>query len=310
MKFGVMITIETELKDVVPLARRAEELGYDFLGFGEHVFFHGPVTNAFVTLAAAAGATERIRLLSAATILPVYPAALAAKMAATLDGVSGGRFDMGIGIGGENPAELRACGADPTTRGARTDEGLEVMTRLWAGERLTFDGRFNTIEGALLEPLPVQRPRPPLWIGGRKPAAMRRAGRFADVWFPYMVDPDQLAKGLGQARAAAVDHGRQAEEISGALFSWALVHKDGAVARRTALATLQRIYVQDFSPLADRYVPAGTPEQVAARYAEYAEAGADKILFTPACPGADDVSAAMELFAHEVIPAVREKVGT
>lgn len=310
MKFGVMITIETELADVVPLAGRAEELGFDFLGFGEHVFFHGPVTNAFVALAAAAGATERIRLLSALTILPVYPAALAAKMAATLDGISGGRFDMGIGVGGENPSELRACGADPKTRGARTDEGLEVMTRLWAGERLTFDGRFNQIEGALLEPLPVQRPRPPLWIGGRKPAAMRRAGRFADVWFPYMVDPDQLASGLAQARAAAVEHGRRAEEISGALFSWSLVGKDGAEARRTALTALQRIYDQDFAPIADRYIPAGTPEQVAARFVEYVQAGADKILFTPACPGAEQVSAAMELFAREVIPAVRAEVGS
>jgi probable F420-dependent oxidoreductase len=309
MKFGVMITIETELADVVPLARRAEELGYDFLGFGEHVFFNGPVTNAFISLSAAAGATERIRLLSALTILPVYPAALAAKMAATLDGVSGGRFDMGIGIGGENPDELRACGADPRTRGARTDEGLEVMTRLWAGERLTFQGRFNTIENALLEPLPIQRPRPPLWIGGRKPAAMRRAGRFADVWFPYMVDPAQLADGLAQARAAAVEHGRQAEEISGAVFSWSLVGKDAAETRRTALSALQRIYRQDFTPLADRYVPAGTPDQVAARFVEYAQAGADKILFTPACPGRDQVAAAMELFAREVIPAVREAVG-
>ena len=139
---------------------------------------------------------------------------------------------------------------------------------------------------------------------------MRQAGRFADVWFPYMVDPDQLAKGLAEARASAVDHGRPAEAISGALFSWAMVDTDGAAARRTALASLHRIYDQDFAPIADRYVPAGTPEQVAARYAEYVEAGADKILFTPACPGLEQVSAAMELFAREVIPAVREKVET
>jgi len=93
---------------VVPLARRAEELGYDILARGEHVFFHVPTPNAFVALAAAAGATARIRLLSAATVLPVYPAPLAAKMVATLDGVSGGRFELGVGVGGEYPAPARS----------------------------------------------------------------------------------------------------------------------------------------------------------------------------------------------------------
>ena len=87
-------------------ARAAEMAGDDGLAAGEHLFFHGPQPNGFVALAAAAGATERIGLLTSLTVLPPYPAALAVKLATTLDQVSGGRFDMGVGVGGEYPPEF------------------------------------------------------------------------------------------------------------------------------------------------------------------------------------------------------------
>ena len=115
---------------------------------------------------------------------------------------------------------------------------------------------------------------------------------------------------MAQARASAVDHGRPADAISGALFSWAMVDKDGAAARRTALSRCTAIYDQDFAPIADRYVPAGTPEQVAARYVEYAEAGADKILFTPACPGAEQSAPRWNCSPARSSRRLREKVGT
>ena len=304
MRIGLMVPPQYDTGRIVPLAQRAEDLGYDVLACGEHVFFHGPTPNAFVALAAAAGATRRIRLLSATTVLPVYPAALAAKMAATLDTVSGGRFELGVGVGGEYPAELRACGIDPAERGPRTDEALEVLTRLFAGEQVHHRGRFVQIEGDWLDPPPVQRPRPPLWIGGRKAPALRRTGRYGDTWMPYLVEPAQLVDGLERARAEAVAHGRPAGAVSGALFCWAAVDSDPVQARRTALDALSRIYRQDFGPLVDRYVPTGTPVQVAARLDEYAAAGAEAVVFAPACPD-DEVEQMAETFAREVAPALR-----
>jgi len=299
VRFGLMLPPQLDLARVVPLARRAEELGYDLVACGEHVFFHVPTPNAFVALAAAAGATSRIGLLSAATVLPVYPAPLAAKMAATLDGVSGGRFELGVGVGGEYPPELLACGVDPAGRGRRADESLALLTRLFAGERVHHDGEFWTLDGLALDPLP-QRPHLPIWVGGRRRAAIRRAGRFADVWMPYMVDPQRFGESLEQVRAEAVAAGRPAAAVRGALFCWAAV---GAGARRTALDTLSRIYRQDFGPLADRYVPTGTPEQVAARLREYVAAGAGTVLFAPAVPG-DELERAAETFIDEVAPAL------
>ena len=298
-----MVPPQIPLHRLVALARRAEEWGYDLLACGEHVFFHVPTTNAFVALAAAAGATSRIRLLSAVTVLPAYPAALAAKMAATLDGVSGGRLELGVGVGGEFPAELTACGVDPAERGARTDEALEQMALLFAGGPVRHDGRFATLAGVRLDPLPVQRPGPPVWVGGRRPAALRRAARFGDAWLPYMVTPEGLAAGLATTTALAGEHGRAAP--AGAVFLWSGVGRDGGAARAAALEFLAATYRQDFTGLAARYVPAGTPAEVTGRLREYGEAGARTVVFAPACADGD-VERTAEEFAREVAPALRD----
>ena len=128
-------------------------------------------------------------------------------MAATLDRVSGGRFDLGIGVGGEYPPEFAACGVPVGERGTRTDESLEICTRLFAGQTLTLKGKFASIEGQRLDPLPIQPGGPPLWVGGRREAAIRRAGRFASHWLPYMVSPEQLSSSLDKVRVAATDVG-------------------------------------------------------------------------------------------------------
>lgn len=299
-----MLPPQLDLRRVGSTARRAEDLGYDVVACGEHVFFHGPSANAFVALAAAAGATRRIRLLSALTILPVYPVALAAKMAATLDLVSGGRFEFGVGVGGEYPAELTACRVPPSERGARTDEALAVLARLFAGEQVDHDGRTAVIDGQRLDPLPVQRPGPPMWIGGRSEPAIRRAGRHGDVWLPYMVTPARLASSLERVRGEAANYGRHPTDVRGAVLCWSVVDDDGEWARRTAIETTGAIYRQDFGPLADRYLPAGRPEQVLERLREYADAGAETIVLAPACPDAD-LDRVIDAFARDVAPALR-----
>lgn len=292
MRLG--ITINRATGSVVTRAREAERWGFDFVGSGEHLFFHGPVPNAFVTLAAAAGATERIRLLSALTLLPLYPAALAAKLAATLDVVSNGRFELGVGVGGEFPPEFAAVDVPVRERGRRTDAALELVGTLLAGG--------TTADGLALDPRPVQRPRPPIVIGGRREAAQRRAGRYGDAWMPYLVTPDQLARGLATARATAAEHGRP--PVGGAVFLWLSVDPDGAQARRIATDSVSAVYQQDFSPHADSYLVAGTPAQVVERIREYEAAGAERILISPASPPDQDARMTT-LLTQEVLPALR-----
>jgi probable F420-dependent oxidoreductase len=300
----VVLTLSFDQRVVATEARAAEDAGYDGVAVGEHLFFHGPHPNGLIALAAAAGATSRIRLLSALTVLPLYPAALAAKLATTLDQVSGGRFDMGVGVGGEYPAEFVAAGVEVAQRGPRTDEALELLRALWSGGPVDFDGRFTRVPGLTLAPGPVQPGGPPLWLGGRRPAAVRRAGRYADVWMPYMYTPEQFARSLAEVRAAAEETGRDPAAIRGAVFCWGNVDPDAERARREAVAGVSAVYQQDFEPLADRYLLHGDPDRVVARAREYADAGAETLVFSPVGEGARRREV-VDLFTSAVLPRVR-----
>ncbi len=300
----VALTLSSDQGAVAAEARAAEDAGYDGVATGEHLFFHGPVAIGFVTLAAAAGATSRIRLISSLTVLPLYPAALAAKLASTLDQVSNGRFDMGVGVGGEHPPEFVAAGVEVTQRGARTDEALALMKQLWSGERVEFDGRFTTVPGLVLDPAPVQPGGPPIWLGGRRPAAIRRAGRFADVWMPYMYSPEQVASSLGEVRAAAEEAGRDPASVRGAVFCWGGVDDDAETSRREVVEGVSAVYQQDFTKLADRYLLHGDPDRVAARAREYADAGAETLIFSPVGSG-NRRRGIVDLFTTSVLPRLR-----
>jgi probable F420-dependent oxidoreductase len=266
----------------VEVAVAAEQRGFDFVATGEHVAFHGPTPNAFVWLAAAAGATRRIGLVSTVTLLPQYPAVLAAKLVASLDHVSGGRFQLGIGVGGEYPEEFRAVGVDVRQRGRRTDEAIAVLRALLGGQRTSFDGAFTTFDDLRVGPPSPQR-HLPFWIAGRREAAMRRAGRYGDVWLPYMFTPEQLAASLRTVGRHAEDAGRPPDAVEGAVFLWAAVDDDHDTARRAVVDTVGRVYAQDFSTM-ERYLLFGTPDTAAARVREYLDAGARSVVISPATP--------------------------
>ncbi|MFC4950066.1 LLM class flavin-dependent oxidoreductase [Pseudonocardia sp. GCM10023141] len=304
MQIGITAT---DVDRVIEEARTAERLGFDLVGCGEHLFFGAPTPNPFVELAAAAAVTSRVRLVSTVALLPLYPAALVAKMSASLDRVSGGRFELGVGAGGEFPPEFAAAGVDPASRFRRLDEGLRLIRSLFDGGPTTFAGEFASVDGLELDPPPVQPGGPPIWLGGRKSGAMRRAGRYADVWMPYMVDTGALRRTLTEVREHAVAAGRPDTSVTGALFVWACVDEDGDRARRVGTATVSKGYRQDFTGLAERYLALGTPQEVAARLVEFAGAGATRVLVQPACPP-EERRAMVEALAGAVLPLVRSAV--
>ncbi len=298
MKVGLNLS---NMDTVVTDARNAEDVGFDYIGAGEHLFFHTATPNSFVQLAAAAGATSRIRLVSAVTLLPLYPAPLVAKLAASLDRVSGGRFELGIGSGGEYPAEFAAVGVPIDERFRRVTEGLHVIEQLFTGEKITFDGEFTRLTEVALQPPPHQRGGPPLWLGGRKDGAIRRAGRFADVWMPYMVDPQMMSTTLTQVRRHATEHGRSAEEVKGAVLAWTCVDDDRNWAHRTGLTAVSANYRQDFTKLADKYLLLGTPDDVVARLREFADAGTETVLLQIAA-GSENSQRVIRTIAEQVLP--------
>jgi probable F420-dependent oxidoreductase len=298
----VGITIDNP-RTVVADAQQAEELGFDLVGCGEHLFFHGPTPNAFAMLAAAAAVTTRIRLVTSIALLPLYPAALVAKLAAMLDNISDGRFELGLGAGGEYPAEFEAAGVDPAIRYRRMDEGLEVIQRLFSGGPVSFEGEYCSLSDVTLDP-PPKHGGLPIWLGGRKRGAIQRAGRHADIWMPYMVEPTQVRDGLAQVRQVAAMNGRAGDAVSAALFAWTAVDNDADWARRIGVAAVSAAYRQDFSSLASRYLLIGGPDEVAERLSEFAEAGVETVLCQVAADNPTDRERTISTLAQDVLPKI------
>src|SRR3972149_2594987 len=243
---------------------RIEELGYDSAWTSEHIFFYFPTFDALTSLAAMAARTSRIRLGTAVLLLPLRPAALAAKEIASVDIISGGRITLGIGVGGEYPKEFEAVGVPVRERGARTDEALRVLKLLYSEDNVRFDGRFTKLDGVTLAPKPAQPGGPPLWIAGRSEAAMRRAGRFGDAYFPYLFSPDRFRDGLARARAPSA--------ITGAIYQFVALADTYEEGKQTAIEDLSRRYNQPFDKIVDRYVAMGSPDECARRLGDFADA--------------------------------------
>ncbi|MGD9754405.1 MAG: LLM class flavin-dependent oxidoreductase [Acidimicrobiia bacterium] len=301
IEFGISMGLLSGAKEE---ARRAEALGYDYLLTGEHLMFYTPVANNLVSLAAAAGATETIKLMSGIVLVPLYPAALLAKQVAMLDVVSGGRFSLGVGVGGEFPKEFEAVGVPVSERGARTDEALQVIDKLLTEKDVHFDGRFTKLNGVSIAPRGIQKPRLPFWVAGRKDVAMRRAARYAEGWLPYMYTPEMLAESMTKIEAFTAEAGRPAGTVQGGLFIFTCVHEDRDTALGLANEQLSRQYNQDFSKLVEKYTVAGSPDDCIARLREYIDAGARTIMFSHGCPPhyAEENT---RLIAEGILPAFR-----
>ncbi len=291
-------------KGIPDFARKAESLGYDYLGAGEHMMFHGPIANSIVSLSVAAGATTKIKLMSTIVLLPLYRPTVLAKLTSVLDVASGGRYHMGVGIGGEFAKEFEACGVPVNQRGSRSNEALEVITKLWTEQNVTFEGRYAKFSGVTLAPHPAQKPHPPIWVAGRKEPAMRRAAKYADGWLPYMYTPEMLAESVAKIKQFGAEAGRDMSGFRNGLFIFASIYPDREQAREQAAKALGRNYAQDFSQIAGRYALWGNPDDCRKRLKEYVDAGARTVMISWACRH-EDIEQNLELFAKEVAPAFR-----
>jgi len=224
MRIGVTFP-QTELGGdagaVRAYGQRVEELGFSHILVYDHVLgadpqvhqgwagpydvrttFHEPL----VMFGYLAAVTTTLELVTGVIILPQRQTALVAKQAAEVDLLSEGRLRLGIGLGW-NAVEYEALGEDFSNRGRRSEEQVDVMRRLWTDPSVTFEGRYHTITGAGLAPLPIQRPIP-VWFGAASPRAYERAGRLGDGWFPMVFPGHGLEEAREAVDRAAVAAGR------------------------------------------------------------------------------------------------------
>jgi len=216
--FGLHRGSSVDAETIVRRARLAEEAGFEALWVGDHVALpragsdpaEQPRLEALVALTYLAAVTTRVRLGVGVIVLPQRQPVLLAKQLASIDVLSKGRLTVGIGVGYVE-AELRALGASLADRAARADEHLAAMRCLWSEPVRAFAGNFVSFADIMERPLPVQRPHPPIVIGGHSPAAHRRAVLSGNGWYGWQLGLEQTATALAALSEAARRHGRPAE---------------------------------------------------------------------------------------------------
>ncbi len=218
MRVGISLPVREMAHDLAAIrdfAQAAEELRLTHLRVPDQVIrpdsghLHEPMS----LLSYIAAITTKIELVPSVIVLPLRQTALIARQAAELDVLSGGRLRLGIGVGASAP-EFQAMGVDFRTRGARCDEQLELMHKLWEDHSVTFHGSFDTVEENGINPLPVQRPIP-IWVGGRSvpgDAVVERIGRWAAGWF-VLASPEDYPAVRARIDAAAERHGRNPADV-------------------------------------------------------------------------------------------------
>ena len=299
---------------MVRLVVEAEAMGFDYATFSDHVVIPTDITAKYpyssngefpagaraerheqlIQMAFVAGKTSRLRLVSSVMVVPHRPAVLTAKMLSSIDVLSGGRLVLGIGAGWLKE-EFEAIDApDFAARGTVTDEYLLAFKELWTNPRPRFAGRHVRFDNILLDPKPVQKPHPPIWVGGESGPALRRTARLGDAWYPIGTNP---ANPLDSVKRFATQVARLR----------ALVAKEGRPAGAVGLALRVTVFGEGAPAKADdgeRRLFSGQPAEIAADIRTLRDLGVGHLDFGFAGGSVDEMLGEMQLFRREVLPKI------
>jgi probable F420-dependent oxidoreductase len=301
--------------------RRAEDLGFDVAVSIDHLLLTPPAyactwLEPMTLLAALAGVTRTIKLGTMVLVLPLRNPVYFAKEWATLDLLTGGRTILGIGVGWHE-AEFALMGVPHRERGRRTEECLEIVQALWAGDDVSYEGRYYRFRHLTIDPKPLQTPHPPIWIGGgTQPServyhqtvrnidpVLRRIARYADVWVPHSsATPAMVREDWEKVQRFARELGRDPQGIGRVYSNFVWVLRPGE--RPESAAPYFKTYSGMDLDYWKTYYLLGEAAEVAERIrarVDALDAGVDHIVLNPLTwdPGQ------LELLAGEVLPAVR-----
>jgi alkanesulfonate monooxygenase SsuD/methylene tetrahydromethanopterin reductase-like flavin-dependent oxidoreductase (luciferase family) len=271
----------------------AAEAGLNHLHCGDHVSFHGGygwdgLINATMLLNLQDALPVHVGIYQ----LPLRHPTTVTRQLSTLCEPHPGRLVLGVGVGGDDRAEMEVCGVDPRTRGQRMDESLQIIRRQMTGEAVTFAGEIFDISGAAVHP--AVDPPVPLIIGGRTDAAMRRTARLGDGWLAIWASPERVRAFIGQVEEEADRIGRTGVAWRHGIVVWCEFGEDLEQAERRLADNMQHVYKLPRAAF-EKWSPAGTPEAIAEFCAPYLETGiTDLTLITQG----EDLARAIEAAAE------------
>ena len=276
-----------------------EQGGLDSIWQTDRIVSRTPILECMTSLAAIAGRTRRIKFGVNVVSVALREPVLLAKQCATIDVLSEGRLLPGFGIGSPRGPEWAAMHLDASTRGRRTDEALEIIARLWSGEKLDYAGRHFALTGCSIAPVPVQ-PDLPMWIGGASDAAVRRTARYGTGWQAGSEDPATVGKVIAAIKAAVAETGRTIDEDHyGAAFAYRFGTWDDP-----GMGKLAEAYQARTGRDAREAFAIGDLATIMTRLAEYVDAGASKFILRPVAQGDTEMLAQTQRLVEEVLPQV------
>ena len=279
--------------------------GFHAMWAGDHLAFAQPIMDPLIQLSQASALSQRLQLGTAVFLLPLRHPAPVAKQIATLDLLTSGRFIFGVGVGGEFPGEFALSGVGVNERGQRLNEGIVVLKKLWRGEPVEHSGTYYTFPETLMLPAPFTRGGPPIWCGGRKDAALRRAGKMADGWLSYVVTPDQYRAGLEIIAHAGDSKKRDLSQFNTGHLLFVRLEKSYDRALAYATEKLSARYAMDFSKPAKRYCALGTANQVADMIRSFYEVGVLHLVVDFVAERNDQIEQ-INYFGDEVMPLLSD----
>ena len=276
--------------------------GVDSLWQTDRLVSPTPFLECMSVMAALAGRTRRLKFGVNVLSLAMRDAVLVARQCATIDFLSDGRLLPAFGIGSPLGPEWTTLNLDTKTRGRKTDEGLEVIRRLWSEDKVDFEGVHYHLSGASIAPKPVQ-PDLPMWIGGWSEAAIRRTARIGTGWQAGPETPEQAAKVVAAIKSAVAEEGRTIDDDH---YGAGIPYRFGR-ADDPALAPLFEAYRKRTGRDPKDYFAIGDAAAIVQRVAEYVEAGVSKFILRPAAKGDDEMMAQTRRLIEEVLPLVKSR---
>lgn len=261
----------------------AEAMDVDSIWLSDRVVSDVMNVEPVVALAFMAARTTKMKFGTSVLALPLRNPTVLAKEVATLDFLSNGRALPAVGLGTEDLREYEACGTTRAHRVGRTEEAIRIMRLLWAQDGVTYHGKHFTLNDVTVQPKPVQRGLPPIWIGGRTEAAMRRVARLGDGWLVSQATPGEAGEGIRNIKALLKEYGREGEieeDHYGALVSFCLADKPAEARRLAEPYILRRRSDVDYA----QFSAFGPPGVLSDLLDRFIDAGVTKFVLRPACP--------------------------
>jgi alkanesulfonate monooxygenase SsuD/methylene tetrahydromethanopterin reductase-like flavin-dependent oxidoreductase (luciferase family) len=262
-------------QDVRPIAVAAEEAGFDSVWVGDHFSFNAPVVEAFIAAASAAAVTERIGIGFGVLLAALRHPGWAAKQLSSLQISSGNRIQLGVGVGGEFKSEWDAVGVPLSERGARTDAFLDALPGLLTGQSVDLGPPWNVT----IPPLQPHGTLPPLWIGGRGDAALRRVIRHKGGWMGVWMNKEQVVERISRLGKLADEQGQSAPKVGLAIMVHVAPNADDA--HRAMKGFMEPIYQISYEKIRP-YTVAGDEDEVVDHLADLVATGIDSIVIIPA----------------------------